>query len=200
MVRSSHYADIKIKSDQIKKNREVLINEKIIAPDSPEATDLLAFMKFERENGLLFLNGGNNAKIFRISKPKLPMKPWMDKYSSTGWQTLRVGCWLCGYLSVNYRLIRDPERKLLSQICIQAYEEGIERFHTWIVAKSAKMGMYTVRTKPNFFKFFIEHQHDIGFTEYNEEQLIKDFEVLKEGFQTVDNLLWEFFDKQLKTK
>ena len=74
-----------MKHDQIKKNRETLINEKLIAPDSAEATDILAQMKFEREQGILFINGWNNAKIFKIRKPKPPMKPWLNSYSSTGW-------------------------------------------------------------------------------------------------------------------
>ena len=98
---SMAFSDIKLKANKVIENKQILINAGYIKENSEEANCLIHFIKFEKAQNLVFLNGSNNKKILA----KINKEEWMIKYQSTGFNLLRGGAWLFEYLHCLFKYI-----------------------------------------------------------------------------------------------
>ena len=138
------FADIKLKANTVIGNRDELLKSGLIQQGSLESVYVNSFLHKEMQLGIIRLNGSNNKKVLAGRMPEL------KAYVSTGWMILRGGGWLFEYVYTMFHMIGNQANTDLVKTIISAYEKSLEHHHPWIVARAAKIGMYTVSSKPAF--------------------------------------------------
>lgn len=179
------FADIKWKANTVVGNRDELLAKGLIKRGSDETIYINSFLHKEMELGIVRLNGSNNQKVLGGRYPEL------KNYVSTGWMILRGGGWLFEYVYTMFSMIGNQANTDMVKTIVQAYEVSLMKYHPWIVARAAKLGMYTVSSKPVFIQTLIDTQNQVG-NNYTEAKFYSDFAVCAALLKQTSDHLWKF--------
>ena len=117
----------------------------------------------------------------------------MKNYQSTAWVVWR-GVWLFDFTSEFVGNVVNHRNWVMSDCAIRAYEKALERHHPWLIKKSAKIGMLTVRSRENFFNSVMEQQSRLMEKQYTEANIYEDLKRFVEICLQIKQNLTNFFE------
>lgn len=91
----------------------------------------------------------------------------MKDYQSTAWVVWR-GVWLfdfSGDFMKNFIQHRDWSS---SECAVKGYEYALERYHPWIIQKTVKIGIKTIRSREGFVRSLSDSQSRLQGRTYTE--------------------------------
>ena len=163
---------------------------KKIDEESPQYIYVEDFIKMEIDNGYAFLNAGNNNSILK-KMPKKDVDPLMYRYQSTAWNFIR-GAWFYDYITELFKVMVDERTISLKEVATKAYDNGLSKYHPWILQKAARLGMGLCTTREIFLaKITAEQTIALGM-DYTDDNVYEDVQILYDLCKGISEEMWSW--------